>query len=200
MSKHERHDQDFYETPAWAIDALLRNHALRGSRVLEPCAGDGAILKVLYSRGYPGLSTVAVEIRKEEEDSLACLADIVHIADFLTWKPSCAFDTIITNPPYSIAQEIIEHAFEIADGKSEVIMLLRLGFLEAEKRYEFWQRHPVNHLYVLSARPSFTGGGTDGTAYGWFVWDNSDHQSIKVIDSPLRPIKRPVVAQGRLIS
>jgi hypothetical protein len=25
-------------------------------------------------------------------------------------------------------------------------------------------------VHVLSRRPSFTGGGTDSAAYGWFVW------------------------------
>ena len=60
-------------------------------------------------------------------------------------------------------------------------MLLRTAFLESKKRYDFWQRHPVSKLYVLSQRPSFTGKGTDATSYSWFIWDNSDKQEIKVI-------------------
>jgi hypothetical protein len=91
------------------------------------------------------------------------------------------YKTIITNPPYSIAQEFIEKCFEIANQETEIIMLLRLAFLESKKRYEFWQKHPVNELYILSERPSFTGKGTDATAYAWFVWNGSDKQKIKVI-------------------
>jgi len=91
------------------------------------------------------------------------------------------YKTIITNPPYSIAQEFIEKCFKIADQNTEIIMLLRLAFLESKKRYEFWQKHPVSELYVLSKRPSFTGGGTDATAYAWFVWKNTKEQKIKVI-------------------
>ena len=60
-------------------------------------------------------------------------------------------------------------------------MLLRLPFLESNKRYEFWQNHPVNKLYILSKRPSFRGKGTDATAYAFFVWDNSSKQKIIVI-------------------
>jgi hypothetical protein len=59
-------------------------------------------------------------------------------------------------------------------------MLLRLGFLESKKRREFWRRHPLTQLYPLIERPSFTGSGTDATAYGWFVWSN---QRVKLIKS-----------------
>ena len=91
------------------------------------------------------------------------------------------YKTIISNPPYSVAQEIIERCFKIANEDTEIIMLLRLAFLESKKRYNFWQKHPVNGLYVLSQRPSFTGKGTDATAYAWFVWNNTGTQNIKVI-------------------
>jgi len=53
--------------------------------------------------------------------------------------------------------------------------------LESKKRKDFWQRHPVNGLYVLSERPSFTGGKTDAAAYAWFVWNSSGRQKIEVI-------------------
>lgn len=34
------------------------------------------------------------------------------------------------------------------------------------------EEFPVDHLVVLSKRPSFTGDGkTDGTGYAWFIWD-----------------------------
>lgn len=59
-------------------------------------------------------------------------------------------------------------------------MLLRLAFLESKKRCDFWQKHPVSKLYVLSERPSFTGAGTDATAYAWFVW-NKEQSMIEVV-------------------
>ena len=48
-------------------------------------------------------------------------------------------------------------------------------------RYQFWQQYPINGLYVLSQRPSFTGHGTDATSYSFFIWNNSNKQEIKVI-------------------
>jgi hypothetical protein len=54
-------------------------------------------------------------------------------------------------------------------------MLLRLAFVESARRFVWWERHGARlaHVYALAERPSFTGGGTDSAAYGWFVWGPS---------------------------
>lgn len=175
-----RQDKDFYITPRWVIDTLLDNYDLRSGWILEPCAGDGAICKVLRGRSpevWDG-SLYAVEIRGEEQDTLRMYCDDVLIKDFLKVSPGdfeypmpSAPGTIITNPPFSIAKEIIEHCFELADEGTEIIMLLRLGWLESEKRREFWEKHQNVSLITLANRPSFTGDGTDFSAYGWFIWN-----------------------------
>ena len=64
--------------------------------------------------------------------------------------------------------------------------LLRTNFLESEKRFKWWQEHPLSGLYTLHKRPSFTGRGTDATSYSWFVWERGGtdcigHQTIKTI-------------------
>jgi hypothetical protein len=84
-------------------------------------------------------------------------------------KGDADYDLIFTNPPYSLAEEIITHALETWS-KATVVMLLRLNFLGSQKRKPFWDKHPVSEIYVLSKRPSFTGKGTDATEYAWFVW------------------------------
>lgn len=59
-----------------------------------------------------------------------------------------------------------------------------LIFLESEKRFQWWQEHPLSGLYTLHKRPSFTGRGTDATSYSWFVWERGGgtgcigHQTI----------------------
>ena len=129
-----------------------------------------------------GKNTItSLELREEEADTLKVISDKVIIGDFLKFQTGEKFDYIIGNPPYSLAQEFLEKCFEIASENTKIIMLLRTNFLESKKRYEFWQKHPVNGLYVLSKRPSFTGKGTDATSYSWFVWDGTDKQTIKVI-------------------
>jgi len=68
----------------------------------------------LYHQGAqkhrPAAWVDAVEIRPEERENLKQVADNVITGDFLKWQPSQTYQTIITNPPYSLAQEIIEHA------------------------------------------------------------------------------------------
>lgn len=170
---------DFYATPIPVIENLFNHHKLKKGNILEPSAGNGNFVKVIREKSNSHIT--ALEIREEEYGNLNKYADEVIIDDFLRWKPSKKFKTIIGNPPYTYALEFIEKCFEIAEPDTEIIMLLRTAFLESQKRYEFWQKHPVNKLYVLSKRPSFTGKGTDATSYSWFIWNGSNKQEIKVI-------------------
>lgn len=175
----KRVESDFYATPISVVNKFLEHHKLQNGAILECTAGNGNIVEAIYKKGYRNLIT-SVEIRNEYEN-LKRYSNEIYIDDFLIWQPKVEYKTIISNPPYSLAKEIIEKCFELANINTEIIMLLRLAFLESKKRYEFWQQHPVNKLYILSERPSFTGKGTDATAYAWFVWDGSDKQEIKVI-------------------
>lgn len=170
---------DFYPTPVNTVLHFLKNHNIKEGHILEPSAGCGNILEAIRESGYKNEIT-SVEIREEEMDNLSKYGE-VYIADFLDWDADKKYTTIIGNPPYRLAQEFMEKCFEIADEDTEIIMLLRTAFLESKKRYEFWQKHPVSKLYVLSQRPSFTGKGTDSASYSWFIWDNSGKQEIKVI-------------------
>ena len=175
----KRIKSDFYATPKDCIQNFLDNYGAINGRVLEPSAGNGNIAEVVKNNGKNTITSV--ELRSEEVENLRAVSSEVVIGDFLEFKTDEKFDYIIGNPPYSLAQEFLEKCFEIAYEKTRIIMLLRTNFLESKKRYGFWQKHPVNALYVLSKRPSFTGKGTDATSYSWFVWDGTDKQTIKII-------------------
>jgi hypothetical protein len=143
-----RNAYDFYPTPSWCYEKLPINYS-KYSTALEPCAGDGRILQFLTSKG---LETDYCEIQEGK--------------DFFEY--SNTVDLILTNPPYSLAQEFVVHSLSLAP---TVIMLLRLNFLGAQKRHTFWKENEPTSLFVLSKRPSFTGGGTDSTEYAWYVWE-----------------------------
>jgi hypothetical protein len=164
----QRNPADYYATPAWCVRALL--DAWRPPRGIwcDPCAGDGAIIRAAGTGTW-----TACELREE------CRADLEQlrargvvidytIGDFLGGEhPVHRPDVIITNPPYCLAREFISASLEYAH--SAVAMLLRLNFLgSSSKRLHLFRRMP--DVYVLSKRPSFTGGGTDACEYAWFVW------------------------------
>lgn len=85
--------------------------------------------------------------------------------DFL--KDTTLRPCVVTNPPFSLAKEFVTHAKSHAD---EVFMLLRLNFLGAKKRKDWWKQHEPDAIFVLSDRPDFTGDGGDACEYGWFYW------------------------------
>lgn len=160
---------DFFPTPAWCVDWLLRAVHLPAGNWLEPSAGDGAIIRAVNAR-RDGVSWFAIEIREECRDALDNLTDgETMIADFpkTPWSHEGPFyDVVIGNPPYTDAAAHIARALDCG---RVVAFLLRLNFLGSQKRLDFWRRHPAD-VYVLSERPSFDGEGTDATEYAWFVW------------------------------
>ncbi len=149
-----------YPTPVWATKALLEFERFAGS-VLEPCCGDGSMSEVLKASGLVVSSSDVVDHGYGE------------VKDFFDVKDRV--DNIITNPPYSIAGEIWDHAYQLAIHK--VALLLRLAFLEGIERYDrIFEHNAPARIYVFSERLSMfpkgddrTKGGT--TAYAWFVWD-----------------------------
>lgn len=147
-----RSPYDFYPTPHWCYEKLPIDYS-NYKTALEPCAGDYRIADFMMEKG---LEVEACEIQEGD--------------DYFDWKEP-KVDLILTNPPFSIAQEFIEKA--LIDAKT-VIMLLRLNFLGAQKRNEFWNNNEPDALYILSKRPSFTGKGTDSTEYAWYVWQSEN--------------------------
>jgi hypothetical protein len=130
-------------------------------RFLDPCCGDGAILDVVKSE-Y-GLATRGVELNEERARIAQSKGHNIphrteergHDALKLEWWPDCEY--ILTNQPYSLAQEFIEKSFEQMSLRQWPItagFLLRLNFLGAQCRAQFHIQHPPD-VFVLSRRPEF---------------------------------------------
>lgn len=156
----KRHQYDFYSTPVHCTEAICSQLVFpQRSCILEPCSGEGAIARVVER--FTNEQMMEFDIQRGE--------------DFLELDMSTygRFDMVITNPPFSIAQEFVEKSLLISNC---VVMLLRMNFVASAKRKEFWERNPWTGCGVLTKRPSFTGKGTDATDYAWFIWDKTERQ------------------------
>lgn len=153
---------DFYQTPEWAIKALLTRIDINNKKVVEPCCGNGAIAKLIPN-------CVGFDIRTDDNVWGIKGKNIFEARD------KCC-DIIITNPPYFCAQEIIEKSLNMA--KDRVYMLLKLQFLESSSRYEFFQNTPLKNVYVFCKRITMYPGNDEKPknsgqiAYAWYEWEH----------------------------
>lgn len=98
-SDFERRERDFYPTPYEAVVPLL-GLLWPGTRFVEPCAGDGALVSHLHRHGLHCVS--ASDIEPQDQSVRALNAFDAEIG--------CA-ECFITNPPWdrSVLHPLIEH-------------------------------------------------------------------------------------------
>ena len=171
---------DRYYTPGALAESLTSLLPIRSSdRVVEPSCGGGAFVRALLRR-TPRVH--AFDLDPEARGLRA--TPFATSGDFLRQKePEKLFDFAVGNPPYQDAERHVVHVLRFVRKGGSVAFLLRLGFLEGQKRIAFWRRFPARRVFVLSERPSFTGGGTDSAAYAFFVWEKGwkGETSLRVV-------------------
>lgn len=198
-----RVDRDFYPTPAWAVHRLL--DAIGGSLLpfwnddaiwLEPCVGDGALVAAVddwaIANGYEQPRWILNDIEPRLPEGVSCYREdyIDPTVVFRTLTQVDAIDVAITNPPFSLCDEIVEAMLFDAN---DVIVLQRLAWLAGDKRANWWRSRPFS-VYVLPNRPSFTmNGATDSTDYAWFYFPNDPWKGgrVAVLDTTPLDVRRP---------
>lgn len=150
-----------------ATEALLRVERL--PRIIwEPACGRGRIVNVLRKAGHCVFASDLVDY--------GFAASSRDFLMELTLPQGC--EAIITNPPFKLAGEFVAHALEL--GCPKIVMLLRLAFMESEKRcaildngflarvHVFRKRLPMMHRDGWEGRKA-----NSGMAFAWFVWDRT---------------------------
>ena len=158
---------DLYETPDVAVHALLRVEPLPHV-IWEPACGPGSIVNVLRSAGHRVCGSDLVNYGCPESDSRV---------DFLMERSAPhGVEAIVTNPPYKLAGDFVAHAFALSIPK--VVMLLRIQFLESERRSSILDNGLLARVYVFSRRlPMMHRAGWEGPkatsamSFAWFVWE-----------------------------
>jgi hypothetical protein len=166
---------DLYETPSVAVEALLRAEKLP-HRIWEPAAGRGAIVTVLRNAGH---AVIASDVA-DHGFPLCFRRDFL-----LETKARRGCDCILTNPPFRLAEEFVAHALDLAP---LAIMLLRLAFMESERRcgilegrglarvHVFRKRLPMMHRANWQGRKA-----NSGMAFAWFCWSR-DHTGPTIVN------------------
>tara|TARA_R110002153_G_C13061078_1_gene472154 strand:+ start:99 stop:659 length:561 start_codon:yes stop_codon:yes gene_type:complete len=158
----DREKDDFYATPVEATVSLLKAEKFEGS-IYEPCCGEGHISKVLEAHGYQVKSSDLIDRGYGKPRQ-----------DFLFERQQHA--NIVTNPPYKNALDFVEQAVELSNLKCA--LLLKLSFLEGQKRKLFFEARPPSRIHVFSQRQSLMKNGDaykgGMMALAWFLWDKED--------------------------
>jgi len=182
--KADRNANDFYETPEWCTRLLLGSMEMpEYAKIVEPCAGHGAIVDVIRDvcGGDVGIASPHPAILQYELVHNKKLSGYRMFVDFLLLEEHDALIThVITNPPFSLAREFIEHSLHLYP-YAIIIMLLPLDYMGSHTRHDFWKKNPPSEIKVLSDRPSFTGKGTAASNYAWFHWRTNPEKPISFL-------------------
>lgn len=159
---------DYYPTPPWATRALCEyvlggKDFLKTQSVLEPACGMGHMAFPL------------------EEYFNEVISSDIHdygfgdVQDFLKLEyETGVIDWVITNPPFTLAEEFINKALRIA--VAGVAMLTRTTFLEGVGRYKrLFKDNPPAIVAPFCERVPMLKGRLDknassATSYAWLIW------------------------------
>lgn len=176
---------DGYHTPPQAVDALLDAVDLK-PRIWEPANGFNRISDVLSSKGY---RVHRSDIYKWSNKT-SQLCDFTNSEEMEVPFKGKNFD-IVTNPPFVKAGAFVEAGMDYLLPGGRLCLLLRLQFLEGQKRKKLFTKYPPEELLVFSARlprmhrfdfdlqalrkkqegegKKFKEPGS-ALAFGWFIW------------------------------
>jgi hypothetical protein len=93
--------------------------------------------------------------------------------DFLQegpWRRHDTYDLIITNPPFSLAEEFIRRSLNLLDEWGVAVFLLRMGVAGTAQRLPLFEKRPPVEISMFVRRISFDGISTDYSEYALFTW------------------------------
>jgi len=159
----EREKDDFYPTPAYAVEELLKRELFIGN-IWECACGEGDISEVFIKNGFQVYSTDLIDRRYGNQE------------DF--FESDYVADNIVTNPPYKLALEFVLKCKQ--QSRDKIAMFLKTVWLESDSRYEMFQdkEFPLKTIYQFSKRVTLYKNGekmknSGMIAYAWYVWDKN---------------------------
>jgi hypothetical protein len=180
ISGYERQSHDFYPTPDWVTEALLKRVTLNGP-VWEPCCGNGAMARVLERAGHAVVATDLVDRGFGRGG--------VDIFDCTEFPPGCR--ALVTNPPYGDGGELVRagnsslgmlkfvrHALDLTvRANGQLALLVRFQWLAGKRAATMISSGPLSQVVVLTKRIRWFDHGKDTNNgqhhHAWLFWDCS---------------------------
>jgi len=158
-----REKNDYYATNPFGMVKLLEEEQFQ-HKILEGSCGEGHLSEVLKRVGYKVKSSDLID---------RGYGEIRDFFDYKNWDGD-----IITNPPFNLAQEFIEHSMIITKKGAKIAMLLKTQYGTAIKRDELFSKYPlykkVEFGFPMSCSKSGDFQNNKGGLlhYAWFIWKN----------------------------
>lgn len=187
-----RIENDNYPTDVglarWAVKhaARMALYSDGDGRMLEPCCGDDA--PFAQAAKEIGMTPFGFDIRdvspplwnEAAEDDGCCYSRIdVAKDDLMFVLPSAMnprekfdFDVVATNPPFIIGERVVRKSLDMLKPHGAAVFLTKVAFLGTQERSKFFKQRPPAEVWILTARPSFTGDGKTEIAaeYAFLFW------------------------------
>lgn len=195
-NKRKQNPSDFYETP-YALAARgveLAYQSMHGSGIvqycLDPALGTGVYAQAMMDK-FPNAEIYGIDLYDQNppDDLLYDLADNVTGYDFTkipTWKHDGgphrgqvdgwphSYDLIVTNPPFSLAEEYIKTGYQLLGTGGVMCLLLKAEYYCGQGRIERLFTNGLNPWKIVvpyRSRISFDGSGKTNTIdHAYYIW------------------------------
>lgn len=180
-----RESKEYFPTPPWATRALCTKLLELGyypskSTVWEPACGEGYMARPL-DEFFETLW--ASDIKDYGWSGLQANFDFISLQPDQMFRGQPDFisgevDWVITNPPFTLAEEFLSASLAVA--KIGVALFLPLRWLEGIERYTLIfgpEGNKPNYVCQFAERVPILKGvvkrnASTATAYAWFIWLN----------------------------
>lgn len=128
----------FFATPFDLADELVKLANIEeGDSVLEPSAGQGAIIEAIQRTGV-GCFITAIELMETNSMILTKKGIVNKNIDFLALEPTEKFHKIVANPPFSRNQDVdhIRHMYEFLNKGGRLVSIASCHWMSCNNKKE----------------------------------------------------------------
>lgn len=176
-----RKPADLYPTPVNGTESVMpaieviADHIGRPIRIWEPACGDGRIARVLEWHGHDVFSS---DLRAYPGYGIPDFDFLIDHQAAFGWNPAEEVDMIVTNPPFSLAEQFIRKSLTITPN---VVMLLKQTYWNAASRLPFFAEHRPKFVLPLTFRLAFLEserGKSPLMDCCWVIWSEFGDEEV----------------------